>query len=57
MTGPRLIVEFPIEGAPRVLIDAVNESEQERLLDWIKSSNELLWLVADAIELQRKRAA
>jgi hypothetical protein len=59
MSGPPgLTILLPLEGAPRVWIDVLNDSEERRLWEWIDSRPDLVELVEAALELAaRERAA
>jgi hypothetical protein len=53
-----LTILLPLEGAARVWIDALNDSEERRLWAWIDRRPDLVDLVAAALELaERERAA
>lgn len=55
--APRLTIILQLEERPRVVEDALTESESRRLEDWVKSQPELLKLVRYALHLQTRRAA
>ena len=47
---PRLVVEVPFEGSPRIIIDALEFGDELRLRAWVRSSQHRLGrLIADAI--------
>jgi hypothetical protein len=45
-----LAIILPLEGAPLVRLHCMNEAEETRLVDWIRSRDELAALVARALE-------
>ena len=49
MSAPAVIIELPLEAAPRILSTALNDAEQARLVDWLRARG-LLELVAAAAE-------
>jgi hypothetical protein len=56
--APSVTVVLELERAPVVLMDALNEGEAERLTDWIRTHDEYVDLVQQAIDLSRwQRAA
>ena len=59
MTGPpALTILLPFEAEPRVWINALTDAEAARLWDWIAGRDELVELVARALELaETERAA
>jgi hypothetical protein len=56
VSAPALVITLALEAAPRVSADCLNESEYDRLRDWLASREELLALVARAIELEDEAA-
>jgi hypothetical protein len=55
LTGPPGVMIFlPLEGAPRLWVDALTDSEERRLWDWIGGRDDLVVLVARALELADK---
>jgi hypothetical protein len=40
MSRPSLWIEFPLEGEPRAVLDCLNESEELRLLDWLRTRHD-----------------
>jgi hypothetical protein len=40
-SGPTLLVAVEVEGRPRIVIDALDEGEELRLADWLRSSGAL----------------
>ena len=55
---PAMLIEFPVESAPRLYMRAQNEGEERRLNDWLVSHPELTELIERALELaQEQRAA
>jgi hypothetical protein len=58
MSGPPAVtILLPLEGAPRLWVDALNDSEERRLWDWVGSRDDLLALVARALELAEETTA
>ena len=52
------MILLPLEGVPRVCLDALNEAEEWRVVDWISTHPGLLELVERAYELaEESRAA
>jgi len=47
---PAVLIELGLETAPRVLLHSMNESEEARVLDWIRAHDELADLVVRALE-------
>ena len=35
--GPSSLIVLPFEGPPRVVMDALNDSEGARLVDWVEA--------------------
>jgi hypothetical protein len=40
VSRPALWIEFPLEGEPRAILDCLNEAEELRLLDWLRSRHD-----------------
>jgi hypothetical protein len=55
--APAVLIELGLEAAPRVLVHAMNESEEARVVDWIRSHDELAELVVRALELAEEARA
>lgn len=53
--APALLIRLQLEGAPELLIDALNEGEEDRLTDWIVHQDDLWELVDLAAELRDLR--
>lgn len=49
---PAVLIELAVEAAPQVFSCCANDSEDERLTDWLVSKPELLDLVCQALELE-----
>jgi hypothetical protein len=49
--APRVVIVVPFEGEPSVLADYMNDADESRMLDWLRSRPELLELIRDALEL------
>jgi hypothetical protein len=54
---PAIVIELGLETPPRVLIHCGNDSEETRVIDWIRSHDELAELVARALELAAEARA
>jgi len=55
---PAIVIELRLESTPRVLIHSMSDSEETRVIDWIRSHDELAELVVRALELvEEARAA
>ena len=49
---PSIIIELSVEArAPRVLVVAETDGQEVRILDWVRSQDDLAELVARALEL------
>jgi hypothetical protein len=46
-----LIVRVPVEGRPQFHVDALNDGEEVRLMDWLGSSPVLIQLAHGALDL------
>jgi hypothetical protein len=56
--APAVLIELRLEwSAPRVLVHAMNDSEETRVLDWVRSQDGLAELVVRALELAEKARA
>jgi hypothetical protein len=52
------MIVLPLEGAPRLWVDAMTDAEEARLWDWVGSRDDLFALVARTLELaEESRAA
>ncbi len=54
---PSLQIEIPLEAGPRLRLVCMTEAEEERLLDWLRSRQELAELVDRAVELATEARA
>lgn len=54
VVGPRVVVELPFEGVPRVRFEGASRDEVARLHEWIASKYELVHLLDEARELARE---
>ena len=57
---PALVLSIPVEGSPCVFLDAPDEQERRRLLDWLghsfalpEAATELLELFGDLLAAER----
>ena len=58
MSGPPAVtILLPFEGGVRLWVDAMTDAEEARLWDWIGSRDDLLALVARALELAEETKA
>jgi len=57
MLAPTLEIVLQLESAPQLRMVCANESEQERLLDWIYTNAELRELVRQALDLAQQQPA
>jgi hypothetical protein len=51
------MIEFRLKAAPRLLVDALDEREHVRLLDWLRTHPRYLDLIQQAIELEAEERA
>jgi len=54
---PTLQIELPLEAGPRLRLVCMTEAEEERLLDWLRSRQELAELVDQALRLATEARA
>jgi hypothetical protein len=55
---PAVVIHIGLESlAPRVLLDCMNQAEEVRLIDWIRSQDGLAVLVQRAIDLAEEARA
>lgn len=58
MAGPAIVIRFDIEElAPKVLLDAANEGEEHRIVDWVRNQHELAVIVQRAIDAAEEARA
>jgi hypothetical protein len=57
VSGPAVTITLRIEAAPRIYVDAISESEENRIVDWIRAHHGYAALVDRAIELAAREAA
>jgi hypothetical protein len=55
--APAVLIELALESAPRVVIHSMNDSEEARVVDWIRSHDDLAELVVRALELAEEARA
>jgi hypothetical protein len=53
---PSVMIRLALESRPRVLVDALDEREFARLLDWLSAHPELLALIDAAYDVERRAA-
>jgi hypothetical protein len=54
---PAVLIRLEVEASPRLQIDALNESEQRCLVDWLEAHPRYLKLIQDALALERQERA
>ena len=54
---PQIAIVLPVEGAPLVRLEAMNEGEEQRMVDWIDAKPEYGDLVRRALELAEEARA
>jgi hypothetical protein len=54
---PAIVIEIPVEAAPRVFMHGTTDGDEARVLDWIRSQDELAELVQRALELAEEAKA
>jgi hypothetical protein len=52
---PSIWIELSLESAPRLRIDAMTDAEFDRLVDWVRSQEDIAKLFARAIESRAER--
>ena len=57
MSAPAVVIRLAIEYPVSVYMDAANDGERARLLDWINSRDELAQMVSRALELAEEARA
>jgi hypothetical protein len=57
MNAPAVVIRLSLEAQPRIYIEAVRESDESRLTEWLESKPQYAELVALALELERKERA
>ena len=57
MRPPAITIRLEVEGTPRVVFDAMNESEAARVLEWLDSKPDYDELVGRALELELREQA
>jgi hypothetical protein len=50
---PAILIRLAIEARPSVAVDAMDEGEFVRLIDWLEANPELRELLFRALELER----
>jgi hypothetical protein len=53
---PAIVIEIPVEAAPRVFMHGMSDGDEARILDWIRSQDPLAELVQRALELEAHAA-
>jgi hypothetical protein len=54
--SPALVIEIALEAKPKVFISAETDGQEQRLVDWLSSQDELSELVERALDLERRCA-
>jgi hypothetical protein len=57
MSAPAVVIRLELEALPKVLVDALDEREHTRLIDWIEAHPAYQQLIAEALELERQERA
>lgn len=57
MNAPAIVIRLSLEARPYVYIDAIHESDERRLTEWLESKPQYAELVARALELEREERA
>jgi hypothetical protein len=57
LSAPAIVIRLELEAAPRLQVDALNEREAERMVDWLEAHPEYLALIRRAAELETERRA
>jgi hypothetical protein len=57
VNAPAIVIRLSFEARPRVYVDAIHESDESRLAEWLESQPQYAELVARALELERKEPA
>jgi hypothetical protein len=55
--APAVVIELGLESPPRVRLHCLNESEEARVIDWIRAHDGLAELVMRAIDLAEEARA
>ncbi len=55
MSVPSVVILLPLEGRPRVLVDALREHDEQRLADWLAAHRALEDLVQRAYRLSHEK--
>jgi hypothetical protein len=55
--APAVVIELAFEAAPRVFLHCLHELDEARVVDWIRSHDELAELVVRALELAEEARA
>jgi hypothetical protein len=57
-SSPAVVIELLVEAkAPRVLVRCMTDGQEARIMDWIRSQDELSELVVRALELAEEARA
>lgn len=54
---PSVVIELAFESAPRVLLCCMHESDEARVVDWIRAHDGLAELVSRALEVAEEGRA
>ena len=57
MNAPAVVIRLSLEARPYVYVDAIHESDERRLAEWLESHPQYAELMARALELERKEQA
>jgi len=56
-SSPAILIRLELEAAPRLLVDALDDREHTRLLDWLQTHPRYAALVSEAIVLEAEERA
>jgi hypothetical protein len=57
VTPPAIVIRLELEAAPRLQVDALDERESKRLIDWLDAHPRYLRLIQEAIKLETQERA
>jgi hypothetical protein len=58
MAAPAILIRVEVESkVPRVILVCMNDAEEARILDWVRSQDDLAELVTRALEIAEEARA
>jgi hypothetical protein len=57
MRAPAILIRIELEAAPRLQVDALNQQEHDRIVDWLRAHPRYLRLVQEALALEAEERA